>query len=82
MPRILAVQSEKCDPLLKAAQEGTREPARVSPEPTLAEGIAIGVPMRGEEILEYAYKYHVQFIHAPEEKILEAREILAGKDLL
>ena len=81
MPRILAVQSEKCDPLLKAAQEGSREPAMVSPEPTLAEGIAIGVPMRGEEILEYAYKYHVQFIHAPEEKILEAREILAGKGI-
>ena len=57
------------------------EHARVSPEPTLAEGIAIGVPMRGEEILEYAYKYHVQFIHAPEEKILEAREILAGKGI-
>ena len=55
----------------RLAQEGSREPARVSPEPTLAEGIAIGVPMRGEEILEYAYKYHVQFIHAPEEKILE-----------
>ena len=81
MPRILAVQSEKCDPLLKAAQEGSREPAMVSPEPTLAEGIAIGVPMRGEEILEYAYKYHVQFIHAPEEKILEAREILARKGI-
>ena len=25
MPRILAVQSEKCDPLLKAAQEGSRD---------------------------------------------------------
>lgn len=81
MPRILAVQSEKCDPLLKAALEGSREPAMVSPEPTLAEGIAIGVPMRGEEILEYAYKYHVQFIHAPEERILEAREILARKGI-
>lgn len=53
----------------------------VSPEPTLAEGIAIGVPMRGEEILEYVYKYHVQFIHAPEERILEAREILARKGI-
>ena len=35
----------------------------------------------GEEILEYGYKYHVQFIHAPEEKILEAREILAGNGI-
>ena len=81
MPRILAVQSEKCDPLFRAAQEGSREPARVLPEATLAEGIAIGVPMRGEEILEYAYKYRVQFLHAPEERILEARELLARKGI-
>ena len=57
--------------LIKGGPGGQPGARQVSPEPTLAEGIAIGVPMRGEEILEYAYKYHVQFIHAPEEKILE-----------
>ena len=47
--------------------------------PTIAEGIAIGKPMRSAEILEYARKYGVRFIHAREDKILEARAKLAAK---
>lgn len=81
MPQIIAVQSEYCDPILKAAELGKSEPAPVSPKPTLAEGIAIGKPMRGEEILEYAQKYGVRFVHAPEDQILEARAFLAKKGI-
>jgi threonine synthase len=79
MPQIIAVQSENCAPLLEAAKVGDCKPAAITPNPTMAEGIAIGKPMRGEEILEYAYKYDVHFIEAPEDKILEAREALAKK---
>jgi len=43
------------------------------PAPTIAEGIAIGKPMRGREILTLAEKHGVHFIHAPEEQILSAR---------
>lgn len=81
MPQIIAVQSEKCDPLLRSAQAGTTNLSDVKPEPTLAEGIAIGKPMRGEEILEYAKKYNIHFVHAPEDKILEARAIIAEKGI-
>lgn len=81
MPQIIAVQSENCDPILRAAVKGVDCPAQVTPKPTLAEGIAIGVPARGEEILAYAHKYQVRFIHAPEDKILEARAVLAGKGI-
>ena len=80
-PQIIALQSEKCDPLLQAAEQGLDTPAPVTPTPTLAEGIAIGQPMRGEEILAYAKKHGVRFIHAPEEKILEARAMLAQKGI-
>ncbi len=79
MPQIIAVQSEYCDPLIQASVKGLSEPATVSPRPTLAEGIAIGKPMRGKQILAYAKKYDVKFIHAPEDKILEARQELAEK---
>ena len=51
MPEIIAVQGENCDPLLQAALRGEDVPADVTPRPTLAEGIAIGKPMRGSEIL-------------------------------
>ncbi len=81
MPNIIAVQSEHCDPLAKAAITGEKHPARITPRPTMAEGIAVGVPMRGEEILEYTYKYKIKIITAPENRILEARSALAAKGI-
>jgi len=77
MPNIIAIQSEHCNPFAKAVLNKESIPSKVIPKPTIAEGIAIGVPMRGEEILEYIYKYNVEVIIAPEDKILEARHILA-----
>ena len=81
MPNIIAVQSEHCDPLAKAAITGEKHPARITPRPTMAEGIAVGVPTRGEEILEYTYKYKIKIITAPENRILEARSALAAKGI-
>ena len=51
------------------------------PAPTIAEGIAIGKPMRGREILTLAEKHGVHFIDAPEEQILSARATLAEKGI-
>ncbi len=45
----------------------------------MAEGIAIGRPMRGAEILALAEKWNVRFIPAPEDGILAAREELARR---
>ncbi len=39
-PQIIALQSQNCDPLLRAAAQGAPEPAPVTPTPTIAEGIA------------------------------------------
>ena len=79
MPQVIALQSEHCDPLLRAAEAGADAPADVSPTPTIAEGIAIGKPMRGEEILALSKKYGVAFVHAPEDQILAARAALARR---
>ena len=81
MPRVIAVQSRNCDPLAKALRSGARSPAEIAPTKTLAEGIAIGRPMRGEEILKYVYAYGVEIITAPEDRILEARSLLAAKGI-
>lgn len=81
MPQIYAVQAETCDPLLQAASRVLSEPVPVIPRPTLAEGIAIGKPMRGQEILSLAKKHGVRFIHAPEDRILEARAFLAKRGI-
>ena len=81
MPLIIALQSERCDPLLRAMETDSDVPAAVSPAPTLAEGIAIGQPMRGETILRLAKKHGVRFVHAPEDEILAARAALARKGI-
>ena len=80
-PQIIALQSQNCDPLLRAAEHGKTEPEAVMPAPTIAEGIAIGKPMRGREILTLAEKHGVHFIHAPEEQILSTRATLAEKGI-
>ena len=81
MPHVVAVQSELCAPFQAAVQNGERRPAHVDVKPTLAEGIAIGVPMRGEEILESIYRYHMDVVTAPESRILEARDSLAARGI-
>ena len=81
MPKIIALQSEYCDPILQAAEKGEDKPAKVTPKPTIAEGIAIGLLMRGEEMLRLTHKYDIKFVHAPEDKIVEARAALAKKGI-
>ena len=81
MPKIIAIQSERCDPFVQAAAEKSDVPAKVTPPPTMAEGIAIGVPMRGKEILEYIYKYNMDLVTVPEDRILTARSVLAKQGI-
>ena len=79
MPRVFAVQGENCAPFAEAVQAGKKEIEHITPKKTMAEGIAIGTPMRGDEILEYIYKYDIRVITAPEDGIIPAREKLAKK---
>lgn len=75
LPKLFIVQSERCAPLYQADQD----PRDITPEPTYAEGIAIGKPMRGREILASSYAGPRQVILVPEEGILPAREMLAKR---
>ena len=81
VPRIYAVQSENCAPFKKAVDSAREEVVKGQCSQTLAEGIAIGEPMRGGEILEYIYKYEINVILAPESGILDARNKLAAKGI-
>ncbi len=81
MPNIIAIQSSRCAPFVKARELGMKYPARVPVSLTLAEGIAIGQPMRGEEILGKMYKYNIDIVEIPEEMILPARDALAKQGI-
>lgn len=76
-PKIVALQSEFCDPLYQARKEGKDDPVPVDVKPTIAEGIAIGKPLRGHEILDMMKRHDITVVTAPEDKILAARAALA-----
>ena len=78
-PTVWAVQSQRCAPILRACEAGAAKPAVITPEPTLAEGIAIGSPVRGARILQLARRHGDRFVAAPEEGILAARQALAER---
>ncbi len=80
-PQVVIVQSERCQPFIKAMEKGSHDITPGAVEPTQAEGIAIGLPMRGAEILDYIYRYKVKSATIPEEKILAAREKLSRRGI-
>ncbi len=72
IPRIIAVQAQNCAPLYQAFIEGGSKPAAVDARGTLAEGIAIAIPARGEQILKAVRDSGGAFITAGEEQIKDA----------
>ena len=81
MPRILAVQAENCAPILKAFNEGKETVDAVENKGTLAEGIAIADPARGEEILKAIRETNGDIIGVNEKSINVSRETLASKGI-
>ncbi|MGP4066046.1 threonine synthase [Oceanobacillus sp. M65] len=79
MPKIVAIQAEKCAPLAKAFENQEMTAMPVMNEGTLAEGIAIAAPARSKQILEAIRKSEGKIITVGEEEIIEARKILASK---
>ena len=51
LPRIIAVQAAGCAPLASAFRDGRPAPVDITPNGTVAEGIAIARPARGLQIL-------------------------------
>ena len=78
MPKIIALQAEKCAPIYEAFIKGKEEVKEVKNPGTLAEGIAIAYPKRGRQILEAVRVTNREVITAPEDKIASARDYLAS----
>ena len=72
MPRLVAVQSARCAPLCAAFAAGADTVDGALSEPTLAEGIAIGLPMRGEQMLQAVRNTGGTCLAVSEEAILAA----------
>ncbi len=56
LPRLYAVQSAACDPFVRGFEQGLDAPVRVVPGATLADGVVIGQPVRGKQVLAAIYE--------------------------
>ena len=77
MPRIYAVQSESCAPLARAYEAGLEQPIQVEKRPTMAEGIASALPVKGDAILRVVRSSGGSIITVNEEEILQGLKSLA-----
>jgi threonine synthase len=79
LPRVIAVQSERCAPLYQAFQAGLADPTAVESRPTLAEGIAIAHPVRGRQILGALRDTGGRILAVTEGEIEQALALLHGQ---
>ena len=75
--RIVAVQAAKCAPVAAAFARGSTHVDAVVDEGTIAAGIAIGAPVRGDEILEVVRASGGDVVTVTDDELLAARDELA-----
>jgi threonine synthase len=81
-PRLFAAQSEGCDPIVRAWEQGDAVPPRVTPTPTVADGIIVEVPVRGKAVLRAIRDSGGAALRTGNDAILAARDALARRGLL
>jgi threonine synthase len=79
MPKLIAVQSANCAPLAQAFHNKQQTYSSIKTEPTLAEGIAIKKPVRGNQILQMVKESGGDFISVTEDEIKAAWKECAQK---
>lgn len=72
MPKLIAIQSENCAPLAQAFFTHQKEYSIGETTPTLAEGIAIAKPVRGNQLLQIVKESLGDFITVTEAEITNA----------
>ncbi len=81
LPKVIAVQAERCAPVYEAFVGGKAVTVPVVNRGTAAEGIAIAAPMRGAQMLAAIRQLGGTVVSASEEAIGECGRRLAGSGL-
>ncbi|MBI9043650.1 MAG: threonine synthase [Anaerolineaceae bacterium] len=79
IPQFIAVQAENCAPIYQAYVRKKGLNSRFQGEKTLAEGIAISKPARGEQILQVVHESQGEVITVSEEEIRQSLLSLSSK---
>ena len=69
MPKIIGIQAAYCSPLYDAFHQKLSQIPSIEQKPTLAEGIAIALPMRGMQMIEQIRETGGTFLVVEEEEI-------------
>lgn len=77
MPQMIGVQALACAPIWAIHQYGPGALGWVTEAETLAEGVRIKIPVRGDAVLQFANRHQGAFIAVDEEHILPGRDQLA-----
>lgn len=81
LPRFFAVQSAACDPVVRAWEAGADTPAPVESGDTIADGIKIAHPVRGQAILATLRGSGGAALRVDDSAIHAARQALAAHGL-
>ena len=76
-PYYLGVQSAACAPVATAYQENSLKVASVTPGDTLAEGVKVSEPVRGDAILSHISATRGKIIEVDDERLVQAYRDLA-----
>lgn len=79
MPKIIAIQSQNCNPLEHAFANNLITYTPIPTLPTIAEGIAIAKPIRGNQLLNYVRESKGEFMTVTEAEITSAWKECAAK---
>jgi threonine synthase len=79
MPQLMGVQSRACAPLWTIATLGPDSLDQVNEGETVAEGIRIRHPLRGEQVLDAIHTSQGYLAAAAEKDIIPARNELASR---
>jgi threonine synthase len=81
LPALVGVQAEACGPLWAAFNSGIMGLNFVTEGETLAEGVRIRHPLRGDALIQWVGSTGGCFVAVPEEAILPGRDQLARRGL-
>jgi threonine synthase len=81
LPRLIGVQSDACSPLADAYKTGRSPDPRFVSQKTIAEGIAIALPVRGHQILDCIRDTNGDFITVNDAEIKDAVLQMAHKGI-
>jgi threonine synthase len=78
-PRLVGVQAERCQPLVRAWLGQTPQPAELDPAATVADGIAVLRPAIGDAVLDAVRRSGGAMVAATDDALLRAVATLAGR---